>query len=199
MKAQLYAAPTIEPITIDELAFHLRIDDDTGIETSSLDSILKTGRSYIENVTRRALLTQTWYYYLDEFPGDDFIKLPFGNLQTVTSIKYKDTDAVETPMTVTTDYLVETNGDQCGRLVLPYGESWPGDSLYPSKPITIIYVCGWTTAALVPYEIKSVCKLLCADLYQNRESQVLTNAGQAYAENKTVQNLLASARLWDEF
>ena len=171
----------------------------TSVEDDLLDAIITASREHIEDITRRALLTQTWYYYLDEFPGDDFIKLPFGNLQTVTSIKYKDTDGDETTMTLTTDYLVETNGDQCGRLVLPYGESWPGDSLYPSKPITIEYVCGWTTAALVPYKIKAACRLLCADLYQNRESQVLTNAGQAYAENKTVQNLLASARLWDEF
>lgn len=171
----------------------------TSIEDDLIDSIITASREHIEDITRRALLTQTWYYYLDAFPGDDFIKLPFGNLQSVTSIKYKDTDATETTMTVTTDYLVETNGDQCGRLVLPYGESWPGESLYPSKPITIEYVCGWTTAALVPYKIKAACKMIATDMYVNREAQVLGIQGSAYLENKTVMNLLSSSRLWDEF
>lgn len=171
----------------------------TSIEDDLIDSIITASREHIEDITRRALLTQTWYYYLDAFPGDDFIKLPFGNLQSVTSIKYKDTDATETTMTMTTDYLVETNGDQCGRLVLPYGESWPGESLYPSKPITIEYVCGWTTAALVPYKIKAACKMIATDMYVNREAQVLGIQGSAYLENKTVMNLLSSSRLWDEF
>ena len=167
-------------------------------EDDLLTAIIQAAREYIEDVTRRALLTQTWYLYLDEFPSDDFIKLPFGNLQSVTSIKHKDSDGTETTMTVTTDYLVETNGEGIGRIVLPYGESWPSTTLYPSNPITIEYVCGWTAAASIPSKIRSAMKMICEDLYNHRDAKS-TQAQGNVTDNKTVQRLLASSRLWDEF
>lgn len=168
----------------------------TASEDTLLNSIITAAREQVEDITRRALLTQTWDLRLNDWPEEDYIKLPFGNLQSVTSIKWKDTDGTETTLTETTDFLVETNGDQCGRIVLPYGGSWPSDTLYPSNPITIRFICGWTTAALVPYRIKAAMKLICADLFQNREGQILS--GQSYQENKTVMALLQNARLWDE-
>ena len=169
----------------------------TSIEDDLLNADIITAREHVEDITLRALLTQTWDYYLDAWPSVNFIKLPFGNLATVTHIKYTDSDGTPTTMVVTTEYIVELNGDQCGRIVLPYGVSWPTFTAYPSNPIVIQFVCGWTTAALVPYKIKSAMLLICSDLYANREAQIVS--GQDYRENKTVMRLLQRARLWDEF
>lgn len=236
----------------------------TVAEDDLLNAIITSAREHTEDITRRQIITATWDYYLDEWPDGDFIKIPFGNLQTVTHIKWKDTDGVETSLTkaltafaassvspatktkvtsaahgfddgdivfisgttsydgawavsnvetntfditvvfvaddatgtATEDYIVEKNGEQCGRIVLPYGESWPSGTLYPSNPITIRFICGWTTAALVPYKIKAALKLLCAKLYESRGEDIL---GQTVHEDKTVQRLLASARIFDEF
>lgn len=170
----------------------------TAIEDDLLNAIITTAREYIEDVTRRALLTQTWDYYLDAFPDADYFKLPFGNLQTVTHVKYTDSDGTQTTMTVTTDYLVETNGEGYGRIVLPYGETWPSFTAYPSNPIVVRFVCGWTTAALVPYKIKAAMKMICAGLYENREDSV-TQAQGNVRDNPAVMRLLSSARLWGEF
>jgi uncharacterized phiE125 gp8 family phage protein len=146
-----------------------------------------------EDFTGRQLLTATWKAYLDKFPVDkDYIELPFGNLQSVTAITYKDSAGTVTTMTVTTEYLVETNGDQCGRIVLPYGCSWPSVTLYPSNPICIEFVCGWTAAALVPSKIKSAILLGAADLYHCRE----TKTDRPIYENKAVENLLYAKKLW---
>lgn len=168
----------------------------TGIsaEDDLLNAIIYAGIEHVQNLTGRKLLTQTWEYYLDEFP-DDSIKIPFGNLQSVTSIKYKDSDATETTLTENTDYLVECNEDQTGNIVVPYGESWPSFTAYPSKPITIKFVCGWTTAALVPYAIKAALKLICADMYENREGKALTSFD--YKENRTIDALLINYKLFD--
>lgn len=163
----------------------------TTSEDDDLTDLITDGRIVVENITRRALLTQTWDYCLDEFPEDDFIKIPLGNLQSVSYIKYKDSDGTETTMTVTTDYLVETNGEGIGRIVLPYDGSWPTATLYPSKPITIRFVCGWTAAVDVPKNIKRAVKFTCEDLYYHGDrSEVL---------KPIIDNLLASFRLWDEF
>lgn len=174
-------------------------DADT-TEDDLLTFLIQAAREHVEDITRRALLTQTWYAYLDEFPADrDFIRLPFGNLQSVTSVKYKDSAGTETTMTVATDYLVETNGEQCGRIVLPYGVSWPSATLWPSNPITIEFVCGWTAAASIKASIIAALKLILADLWENREGAVLKSGVQTYQTNPAVKSLLASAVLPWEF
>ena len=169
----------------------------TSIEDDLLNSIITAAREHIEDITRRQIITATWDYFLDNFPDTNYIKLPYGNLQSVSYIKYTDSDGTQTTMTVTTDYLVEQNGEYYGRIVLPYGESWPSFTAYPTQPIVIRYVAGWTTRALVPYKIKAAMLLICANLYVNREGQVLSNMD--YRENKAVMGLLSSARLWSEF
>lgn len=199
MKTVLNTAPTIEPITPEEVMIHCAIDDETGYWNDFITRAIKGARRKIEGVTRRALLTQTWDYYLDCFPSDDAFKLPFGNLQSVTHIKYTDSDGDQTTMTVTTEYIVETNGDQCGRIVLPYGESWPSFTAYTSNPIVIRFVCGWTTAALVPEEIKIACLLSAGEIFTNRESQYIGMPGQKYEINPSYMNLLNDYRLWEEF
>ena len=180
-----------------EFGTSILVNAATTAEDDLLTALIQASREHVEDITRRALLSQTWYYYLDAFPDDDFIKLPLGNLQSITSIKYFDSDGDTTTMVALTDYLVETNGDGIGRVVLPYGVSWPSFTPYPSNPIMIEYVCGWTAANLIPAKIRAAVKLILSDLWENREGQVLGNF--TYHENKAVMALLASARLWEEF
>lgn len=169
-------------------------------EETLLTALIQASREHVEAITRRALLTQIWDLYLDRWPSGDAIVLPFGNLQngvgTAPVVSWKDTDGTETTLTVTTDYLVEENGEGCGRIVLPYGEGWPSGSLYPSNPIKVRFVCGWTAAASVPERIRAAVKMILADLFANREAQATANTMRLFEENRTVQNLLASCRLW---
>ena len=181
-----------------EFGTSILINAATTAEDDLLTAIIQAARESAEDITRRALLTQTWDYFLDAFPAEDYITLPFGNLQSVTHVKYTDSDGDITTLTENTDYIVETNGEGCGRIVLPYGDSWPSFTAYPSNPIAIRFICGWTTAALIPSKIKTAIKMLCSDLYENREGQSVGSA-QIYFENQRVQKLLASARLWEEF
>lgn len=180
-----------------EFGTSILVNAATTAEDSLLTDIRAAAIGHVEDITRRALLTQTWYYYLDSFPADNFIKLPFGNLQTVDAVKYFDSDGNTTTLAALTDYLVETNGPGIGRLVLPYGEGWPSFTPYPSNPISIEFTCGWTAAASIPYQIKAALLLVCADMYSNREG--MTQTSFLYKDNPAVQRLLASHRLWDEF
>jgi len=164
-------------------------------EDALLTAIITAAREHIEDITGRALITQAWDCYLDAWPGwGNNIVLPFGNLQSVTHIKWTDSDGAETTLTENTDYLVETSGDGNGRIVLPYGGSWPSGTLYPSNPIVIRIVCGWASAAAVPFKIKAALLLVAGDLYENREAQNISSAG--YQQNRAVDMLLASSRLW---
>ena len=170
-------------------------------EDSLLTSILMASREHVENITNRKLMSSIHTYYLDEFPANhDYIELPYGNLQSIEFIKYKDSEGTETTLTVDADYLVETNGPLYGRIVLPYGVSWPSAELYPSNPISIRFTSGWTAAANVPYGIKAAILMICTDLYLNREAQVINSKDVDYKENKTVMNLLRNHILYkDDF
>ncbi|NLW66178.1 MAG: hypothetical protein GXY28_00090 [Bacteriovoracaceae bacterium] len=175
-----------------EFGVDILTEDATLAEDDLLSDILTTAREHVEDITGRALLTQTWDAYFDEWPDGNHFTLPFGNLQSVTSVSYKDTEGTETTLTATTDYLVEANGDQKGRIVLPYGVSWPSVTLYPSNPIKIRLVCGWEEAADVPKRIKSAIKMICSDLYENRGERTRDEL----KENRAVDSLLYPARLW---
>lgn len=179
-----------------EFGTSIIVDASETSQDDLLTALIQTAREYVEDITRRALLTQTWDYSIDSWPGGDAIKLPNGNLQSVSSVKYKDSDGDETTMTVTTQYLVEQNAEMCGRVILPYGVSWPSFTAYPSRPITIRYVCGWTTAALIPSKIRTALKMILTDLWENRGDAFV---GQIMTENHAAKRLLASSKLWDEF
>lgn len=173
------------------------VKEATTVESNLLNDIIIAAREHVEDICRRVLITQTWNYYLDRFPCGGHINIPFGNLQSAgLVITYKDCDGVTTTMTLTDDYLIEQNGEGIGRIILPYGMTWPSATLHPSNPVVVEFVAGWTTAALVPYRIKTAIKLLCADFYEMRGEPVV---GQTVVENKAVERLLSSMRLWGEF
>jgi len=156
-----------------------------------LTTVLYAARKHIEDITGRQLMPATWDYSIQGWPSRDAIKLPFGNLVSVTSVKWKDEDGTETTLAVTTDYLVETNGEACGRVVLPDGETWPSGTLYPSNPITIRYVCGYTSAANVPSMLKVAIKFAAQNFWQHGGDEKLIT--------ELVNRLTYSYRLHDAF
>jgi len=172
----------------------LTVDPST-VENDLLNDLISTAREYVEDATRRALLTQTWDYFLDEFPSGYYITVPLGNLQSVTHIKYKDVTGTETTLDAD-DYTVESCGDQCGRIVLPYNKAWPRFAPYPSNPIAIRIVCGWTAANLIPSMIRTAIKMYAAKLYANRGEDVI---GASVTQDRTVDALIRNYRLWREF
>jgi uncharacterized phiE125 gp8 family phage protein len=164
-------------------------------EDTILSALITAARQQVEAITRRAFITQTWDLFLDEFPEKNFIPLPYGQLQSVSSVAYIDSDGVSHTMTLTTDYLVDASSEP-GRIVLPYGVSWPTFTAYPVNPITIRFVCGYGgTAASVPRGIVAAIKMLCESLYNDRSAQHVMGAGNV-TENKAVLSLLYPFRLW---
>ncbi len=160
-------------------------------EDALLASLITSARQYAETLTRRQFITATFDMFLDAFPSKREIKIPYGQLQSVASVKYKTSEGVETTMTAGSDYLVDTTSDH-GRIVLPTGKSWASFIPYPLNPITIRFICGYGLPADVPAGIKTAIKMIAAGMYENRESQ----GTQQLYQNKTASFLLAPYRLW---
>ena len=165
MNAVLITPPTLEPISLEKLKLHLKIELDVLDEDEYLEGLIKSSREHVEDITRRAIISQTWDYYLQNWPDGDSITLPLGNLQDVALtqyVKYVNSAGTSTTLTVTTDYIWQTNGEGFGKVILPYAGTWPTATLHPSNPIVIRFVAGWTTQILVPFKIKATILMLCA-------------------------------------
>jgi uncharacterized phiE125 gp8 family phage protein len=164
-------------------------------DDDELNELIKDGRLSVENDTSKKIMQQSWDYCPKHWPCGNKIKLPFGNLTSVASVKWKATDGTETTLVENTDYVVVLNGSQCGYIGLLYGGTWPSGTLYPHNPITIRYTCGWATQAEVPKCFLQAIKKHCVNNYANRGDDVV---GQTVSEDKTYHRLInICGRLYD--
>ncbi len=136
-------------------------------EDSLLTGLIQAAREYAEGFQNRALCTQTWELVLNDWPNGDRIDVPLPPLQSITSIKYKDSDGTETTWD-DTEYIVDTDGF-LGGVVLADGYTWPEYDLYPVGAIRIRFVAGYGLAVSVPQRVKQAILLLVAHWYEHRE------------------------------
>lgn len=161
----LVTEPAYEPVTVEEVKDHLRIDITT--DDTLISNMITAARQYCEEIQGRAYLTQTWDWYMDDFPKTP-IDVPYPPLQSVTHIKYTDTDDTETEVD-SDDYRVDIYSEP-GRINLAYGESWPSTTLKTINGVVIRFVAGWTGANKVKERTKIAIKMLVGHLYENREA-----------------------------
>lgn len=184
----------ILPVSLNKVKEHCRItfDEDDQI----LEWYLESAVSNIEHHLQRKLITQTWKMFLDTWPT--YFKILFGDLQSVTHIKYTDID--DSQETFSSDnYYVDTNSIP-GRVLLKYGESWPDATLRVNNPIEIQFVTGYGDETTdIPFDIKNAILLLTQHFYENRENYLVSEF-KNYSVTKipmTADALLANYRIWD--
>lgn len=185
---KLTTPPAVEPVTSAELDAHLRGDGVLeSVEPTLLTEMVVAAREFVELHTRRALITQTWTMFLDTLPqgqndlgwwdgiregsqtsGDArSIKLPIGDLQSVTSISTFSSDNTETTF-ADTNYFLNTN-ETPGEVVLNEGVVWPTFTRN-RMGIKVVYVAGYGDAGTdVPGALRMAIKQLAAHWYENRE------------------------------
>lgn len=190
METILMTAPATEPVSLSEIKRHVRIHEDDIDEDLYLSNLISVAREQVESITWRKLITQTWYAYLPDWPCGDYIELPFGSLQSVTTVKYTDVDGDESTWS-SAEYIVGTDY-QKGRVTLADGYTWPNETLYPSNPIEVEFVCGYGAASDVPYPLRHAIKIMVSELFENREISVV---GVSFQNFDTINNLLSNYRL----
>lgn len=181
MALSLITAPSVLPVSLVELKAHLKVD--TTDFDDELTLKLKSAVKHVEEVTRRALLTQTWRLSLDTFPKQ--IELPKGRTQSVT-MTYLNTSGVRTSFT---DFVVSA-GREPAIVVPAWSSEWP-DFREFLESVQVSFVCGWTAAADVPADIKSAVLLYAGWLWLGPETdQVL--GGTQTSRGRTFDGLVAN-------
>ena len=179
---KLVTAPAEEPLTLTEVKTHLRLSGSS--EDTYLSSLIVAARQHAENYLNRALITQTWELYLDDFSDEMIIqKSP---ISAVSSVKYYDEDNTE--QTLSTDYYDTDLVSEPARVTLAYNQTWP--EVYDrTNGVVIRFVAGYGAAASVPSEIKFGMLLYANYIYDHRGDESIRPPRAIYDlwENHRVQ------------
>lgn len=198
MRKKIVTQPSIEPVTLDEVIYQARIDNynQEGYDESVfLKTLIESARRQAEHKLGRYLITQTVDAYFDAFPVcDGLIMLP--PVQSITSIKYIDTDGVLQTLDAANYYL--DNSGKTSRIGCAYGYTWPA-SRSQSGAVIVRFVGGYgDDAADVPASIKSWIMLRVKTLYEKRD-EILIAGGtmdERIADNTFADGLLDAERVW---
>jgi uncharacterized phiE125 gp8 family phage protein len=160
----------IATITVNTITFGVNVQTLAGdpVTDAELSNIITRAREEAEEVTRLALAPQTLEIGRDSFPSKDSINLPRPPLTSVTTFDTYDSSGTKTTLTATTQYLVDADSTP-GKLVLPYGATWPSGADYPVNPIRIKYVCGYTA---LPQRLKTILLYHVGLLYKFRDTAI---------------------------
>lgn len=160
--------PGTGPVSRTEAKLFLRQDETA--DDDLIDTILTGAREWCEEYTGRSFLTQTWTQYIDwKFPR--VIELPRGPVQSITSIKYYDTDG--SLQTLSTDvYTSDLNREPRALVYEDWSQSWPA-ARYQRQTIQVAYVTGYGDSDDVPESIKVAVRQLIKHWYDQRDPVVV--------------------------
>lgn len=158
-----------EPVTLDEVKLHLRIDGDDS-EDAWLEHAISAARASAEDFLNRYIAPTTVEFREGCWPAWQVGQVLPGSdtSATIESVKYIDTDGEE--QTLATDQYALTWGAPA-RLVNSYNQHWPQARIEPGA-IRVQYKAG-TEPDKVPKTIKQAILLTIGAWYENRENAVI--------------------------
>ena len=171
MFSRVIIAPAVEPLSLAEIKL------DRGVEHTLHDDLLtaliRSAREYVENYCSLSLVTQTRELILDQF--DAIVVLPYGPVQSVSSVAYIDTNGV-TQTLASTDWIAVVNR-YAATVTSAYSKYFPA-TRYEMNAVTITYVAGYAPlsgsptdyASNIPPGVLTAMKLLIGSWYENREA-----------------------------
>ena len=159
--------PAELPVKVLEAREHLK--ETSTARDAEILRLLYAAVDFAEGYTGRALITQTLDYALEGFPYRGEICLPRSPLQSVVSLKYRDTANIEQTW-ASTNYEVDTDEWE-PRIVLAHGKSWP-DTYERVDAVTVRFKAGYGGSASVPYAIQTAI-LFHVEAHYDRDEKMV--------------------------
>jgi uncharacterized phiE125 gp8 family phage protein len=108
MAKALVTPPSGQPVTLAQAKAHLKIE--TNDEDAYLQELIASAVAAVEAETGKAMLTQTWRLYLDDWPACGLVELPVAPVRSVGPITVYA--ASGTPATLAAaDFLLDRHGE----------------------------------------------------------------------------------------
>ncbi len=165
MALQLRSGPVIEPVSMADMKNFLRVDSSD--DDVLIASLITAARIYIETSIGKILITESWSYFKDRWPGNGIIHLPLSPLQSVEEIRLHDEEGAYEVLEAD-DYEVD--------VVSPVPRIKLSQSTTPSglprtlNHVEVQFVAGYGSAeADVPADLRQALLILAAHWYEQRE------------------------------
>lgn len=156
-------APSREPVSLQEAKRNADAAS-SNAHDQDFKRWITEARKQVERESRRSLITQTRKLTADCVPEGDAFRLPYGPVQSITSIQYTDSD--DTTQTFSSsNYTLDTGRDA---VLLTTNASWPSTGGSGRNAFIVTYVAGYgDTASDVPQAAISAMLLLITHRYEN--------------------------------
>jgi uncharacterized phiE125 gp8 family phage protein len=163
----------VPAIALAEAKLHARMTAADTTEDAAVASWTKAAQQQVETDTGLKLLTQTYDLVGDAFPaGRRPIVLPFGPLQSVTSIKSYDSATPSVLQTLpASDYIADVSSVP-GRIGLEAAATWPTD-LREFQPVTVRVIVGYDALTKIPEALLQAVRLAIGWHSGNREPTLI--------------------------
>ena len=176
-----------EPVSIDEARYQCNLGGNTAHDPILLN-LIQASRETVERDAGIVCATGTYTFKRTDFPYDeDWFELPsIRPITAVGSITYVATDGTTTTWS-SSNYALDLY-TVCPIVKLAYSQVWPvvrGDI----NGIAISVTAGYTSAALVPAQVKQACLLLISHWFENRGIVGQVGPEIAMAYNSLIESL----------
>ena len=177
--------PAGQIITTAEARIHLRLpsfgaDTDTE-EDSYIDGLVGVAGNAIETMLRRPVRPQTRVLRYDDFPnayhypasGYNQIVLDQTPIREVVSVSYTDENEVEQTLDANKYTVIGAASAIKQDVIIRLKDNevvWPYTAY--GTPVKITVDCGFADIETIPLELKHAVKILVADWYMNRQSNL---------------------------
>lgn len=169
--SKVTVGPLVEPVDIDSIA-KLDLKVDSTEEDDLIEILIQAARELVEEKTHSSLITQTRVMKLEYFPRGTEMTLPFGPVQSVTSIKYYDLNEDEQTLN-SSEYWVD-NHSGIARVIVK--DTWPATYDRPNA-VEVTYVCGYgSSGSSVPAALRKAILLLVGHFYENRQNVIVSGS-----------------------
>lgn len=186
-----------EALTASDATVPLHIREDATDENANINAYLKAARIAVETMTNRFIVQRTCVLKMDRFPDGDeqYFELPGGNIQSVTSIAYTDTDNQAQTFT---GFTAELGTDSTtAKVFLSYDQTWPTDVRTEGLPVVVTYTAGYDPSASpaisIPEPLLQGIRMVAADMFEVREA----SAPSDYVPNFILNLILAPYKIWN--
>lgn len=169
----LDTAPATDLVTLAEAREHLRLDGVTDHD-ERVSAAIASAMGQLDGpagILGRALVEQTWIYYLNRFPVGPVV-LPLPPLISVDSITYLNTAGVRTTLAASNYQVLD---GQIASVRPAWDKSWPATRLQP-RSVAITFTCGYAApsgsepwpSALQP--VRSAIKLMVENEFTGEDT-----------------------------
>jgi uncharacterized phiE125 gp8 family phage protein len=185
MRLTRLTEPTTEPLTLDQVKEHLRVDIDA--EDSLIQDLIGSARDYCERYCNRAWAASEWRAeYLTLPTGKNPFCLNDPGISAITSIKYIDSNG-DAQTVSDSNYSFDVT-----RSAIYPSTDWPTGS----SSVIIDYESGPDHSAspspIIPKSVLAGMKLVITDLFENRSAMI---TGTIVSKNPAADSLLHPYRV----